>query len=45
MTQQGVERYWSRDRAALVECGARHDALIAYYQDRDTRLQATGAAR
>jgi len=44
MTQQRVEHYWAKDIAALIECGARHDGLIAYYRERDTRLQAAGAA-
>lgn len=31
-------RAWGRDRAALVECGERHDAVVTYYQERDSGL-------
>jgi len=33
-----VERHWGRDRVSLVECGARHGALIAWRRNRDARL-------
>lgn len=31
MSRADVERYWARDRAALVRCGAAVDGLVAYY--------------
>jgi len=38
MTQRAIERFWSRDRVSLVECGARQQALIDYYAERDALL-------
>lgn len=40
MKQRDVERYWSRDRASLIECGDRHAALREFYQQRDGALRA-----
>lgn len=37
-----VEFLWSTDRAALAACGARHDAVMAFYRERDAGL--AGAA-
>ena len=37
-----VERYWARDRVALVKCGANLAALDRFYWDLHARL---GAAR
>lgn len=39
MTQRDIERYWSRDRISLVDCGKRHDALTEYYVERDAALR------
>ena len=33
-----VERYWARDRVALVKCGANLAALDRFYQDLHARL-------
>lgn len=42
MTQRDIERYWSRDRISLVDCGKRHDALTDYYVERDAALRGSG---
>ncbi len=34
-----VERYMRKDGEALIQCGEMHDAVIAFYADRDRRLQ------
>jgi hypothetical protein len=39
LTQAEVERWWIQDRARLLECRARHDALNAFVRDRDGRLR------
>jgi hypothetical protein len=39
MSQRDVEKNWTRDRAALIECKARHRELKRYYIDRDARLR------
>lgn len=31
MSRADVERYWARDRAALVRCGANVAGLVGYY--------------
>jgi hypothetical protein len=33
-----VERLWSQDRAALLDCGTRHHDGMAYYAGRDKDL-------
>ena len=33
-----TESYWLKDRANLVTCADRHDALIEFYEDRDSRI-------
>jgi hypothetical protein len=33
-----VERLWARDRAALADCGTRHDETVQFYAERDRRL-------
>jgi len=38
LTQAQVVEHWLTDRAELMECGARHDALIDWYEQRDTAL-------
>jgi hypothetical protein len=40
MKQRDVEKYWSRDLAALIECSNRHAALRDFYQQRDGALRA-----
>lgn len=37
--QRDVELAWGKDRAALVDCGKRHNALVGYYQTRDRELR------
>lgn len=44
MSRADVERYWSRDRVALVKCGRAVDGLVAYY-DRLARQLANGEGR
>ncbi|WP_159091683.1 dehydrogenase [Aminobacter sp. MSH1] len=41
MTQRNIERLWTADRKALVDCGKRHGALVDFYNDRDARLRGT----
>lgn len=43
LTRADVERYWARDRAALVRCGANVDGLVAYYDRLASEFQAAGA--
>lgn len=43
MSRADVERYWARDRAALLRCGASVAALVAYYDRLAGELD--GAAR
>lgn len=38
LTQAEVETLWARDRAALVSCGWKRDALVAFYADLRERL-------
>jgi hypothetical protein len=33
-----VERHWGKDRVALRECGARHDAHVKWRRNRDAKL-------
>jgi len=33
-----VESYWLMDRAALLACAERHEALSGWYQQRDAAL-------
>lgn len=44
MSRADVERYWARDRAALVACGRAVDGLVAYF-DRLARELAAGEGR
>lgn len=37
-----AESYWLRDRGNLVTCADRHDALIEFYKDRDSRIAGNG---
>lgn len=39
MTQRNIERLWTADRKALIDCGKRHEALGDFYNDRDERLR------
>jgi hypothetical protein len=41
MTQRNIERFWTADRKALIDCGKRHAALADFYKDRDARLRGT----
>lgn len=43
LTRADVERYWARDRAALVRCGAAVDGLVAYYDQLAREFQTAGA--
>lgn len=43
MSRADVERYWARDRAALVRCGAAVDGLVAYYDQLAREFQKAGA--
>ena len=38
LSQAQVEQLWARDRAALVKCGLSLEAIVAFYQELDTRL-------
>ncbi len=38
MSAGAVERHWGRDRVSLVECGARHGALVQWRRARDAGL-------
>lgn len=38
MSAGEVERAWGQDRASLVDCGARHEATVSFYRNRDARL-------
>ena len=40
LTQAEVEMFWINDRENLIRCGYRLQELIAFYQDRDERIQA-----
>jgi len=42
MSRADVERYWARDRAALVRCGAAVDGLVAYYDQLAQQFDAAG---
>ena len=42
MTQADVEKFWARDRSALVRCGVSLNGLVAYYEDLQRRLGAAG---
>lgn len=39
ITQSEAEKFWGRDRAALVTCRDRHGALRDYYTGRDSKLR------
>ena len=39
MTQAGVEKNWTRDRAALAKCKSRHKAVVDFYVNRDRALR------
>jgi len=41
LTQSDVVTHWLTDRAELIACGERLDALIDWYQQRDTALGET----
>lgn len=41
MTQAEVETLWRRDRENLRECGVTFDALVAFYQKRDSALRGS----
>lgn len=34
-----VQKFWFKDRGALVTCGERRDALSRFYKDRDAGLR------
>lgn len=38
LTQADVERFWARDRVALVKCGQSLAGVTAYYEDLRARL-------
>lgn len=38
MSAGAVERHWGKDRVSLVECGARHGALVKWRRARDAGL-------
>lgn len=38
MSAGAVERHWGKDRVSLVECGARHGALVKWRRARDSGL-------
>lgn len=40
LSQYEVESYWIEDRSALVTCAQRHDAVVEFYRDRDSRIMA-----
>jgi hypothetical protein len=40
MSRAEVEKFWARDRAALVRCGVSLDGLVAFYEDLARRLAA-----
>ncbi len=39
MTRSGVEKNWTRDRAALANCKGRHKAVVDFYVNRDKALR------
>lgn len=39
MAQVDVERYWSRDRAALLACGRNLDNTVLFYEDLASSLR------
>lgn len=39
MAQSGVEKNWTRDRAALANCKGRHKAVVDFYVNRDKALR------
>jgi len=39
LTQADVEKYWLRDRQALLACGMTKQALLDYYLNRDALLR------
>lgn len=43
LTRADVERYWARDRAALVRCGANLDGLVSYYDRLARDFDGAGA--
>lgn len=42
LTQADVERYWARDRAGLILCTQKLDAVVNYYEDLRTRFDWSG---
>lgn len=38
MSQSEVEARWVRDRANLITCGERHQALTEFYRSRDSKV-------
>lgn len=45
LTVAGVEDYWLRDRAALLDCGAAKAAVQDYYLTRDRALSGNTGGR
>jgi hypothetical protein len=39
LSQRDVERFWSKDRVNLIQCGDRHAALRDFYRGRDAALR------
>lgn len=39
LTQEEIEKYWSKDRYNLILCGKNKKALGDFYKDRDTLLE------
>jgi hypothetical protein len=39
LSQRDVERFWSKDRVNLIQCGDRHAALRDFYKGRDAALR------
>lgn len=38
LTQLEVETNWIEDRGRLISCAERHEAIVAFYEDRDSRI-------
>jgi len=45
MSRADVERYWARDRAALVRCGANVAGLVGYYDQIARAFDRAGEVR
>lgn len=39
LTQLEIETLWGQDRYNLVNCGARHKALVEFFKNRDDGLR------